>query len=325
MRKSGNGGNSTSRSQISISMERVVCDVCGRTIWRRSSKATGGWPATWPEPEPSAETPFWFDASTASPFVLTTFSTATSERPSRDPKSTGATDFRWRSAVTCKPSPCPRRLMFVPAVATYFVVQFHPEIGYDLVPEMFLDFEPARQESLHSIPSMIRPVVASAIISNNIQVTLFAYGLGLAAGIGTSFLLIFNGAQIGAIAGWMTMRGNGRALWGCIMPHGGTELLAIVLAGGAGLTMARAIIAPGEMRRGVALRRVARDALIIELGVMVMLACAGLIEGFVSPSSIGFSARLAILAGHAGVLDRVSLTSRAAPAQLTPTFNIRKI
>jgi len=80
------------------------------------------------------------------------------------------------------------------------------------------------------------------------------------------------------------------------MPHGGTELLAIVLAGGAGLILANALIAPGGVRRGVALRNVAMDALVIELGVMVMLAFAGLIEGFVSPSSIGYTARLAVLA-----------------------------
>jgi hypothetical protein len=37
------------------------------------------------------------------------------------------------------------------------------------------------------------------------------------------------------------------------------------------------------------------DALIIELGVMVMLIFAGVIEGFVSPSRIGLTARIAVL------------------------------
>jgi uncharacterized membrane protein SpoIIM required for sporulation len=143
---------------------------------------------------------------------------------------------------------------------------------------------------------MTRPLVASGIIGNNIQVTLFAFGLGLTAGLGTSLLLLTNGVQIGAVGGWLTARGNGRSFWGWVMPHGGTELLAIVLAGGAGLILANALIAPGGVRRGVALRKVAMDALVIELGVMVMLAFAGLIEGFVSPSSIGYIARLAVLA-----------------------------
>ena len=94
----------------------------------------------------------------------------------------------------------------------------------------------------------------------------------------------------------MTAKGNSSSLWGWIMPHGGTELLAITLAGGAGFMIARAIIAPGEVRRATALKQIAIPALTIELGVMVMLVFAGLIEGFVSPSSIGFPARIAVLA-----------------------------
>ena len=134
------------------------------------------------------------------------------------------------------------------------------------------------------------------VLTNNIQVTLLAFAFGLTAGIGTAFLLIFNGVQLGAVAGWMTAKGNSSALWGWIMPHGGTELLAITLSGAAGFMFAQAIIAPGNVRRPAALRRVAIPALTIELGVMVMLVFAGMIEGFVSPSSIGFSARIGVLA-----------------------------
>jgi uncharacterized membrane protein SpoIIM required for sporulation/uncharacterized RDD family membrane protein YckC len=186
--------------------------------------------------------------------------------------------------------------LFAPAVISYIAVQIHPELGYDLVPTGFLDFQPARRESLHDIPSLARPVTASSILTNNIQVTLLAFGFGLTAGFGTVLLLIFNGVQLGAVAGWMTAKGNSSSLWGWIMPHGGTELLAITLAGGAGFMIARAIIAPGEVRRATALKQIAIPALTIELGVMVMLVFAGLIEGFVSPSSIGFPTRIAVLA-----------------------------
>lgn len=186
-------------------------------------------------------------------------------------------------------------LMFGPSVVTYVAVQLHPDLGYDLVPAGFLDFEPARDVSLHNIPSLARPVAASEIMTNNIQVTLVAFGLGMTAGLGTCLILISNGMQLGAVAGWMSARGNSRALWGWIMPHGGTELLAIVLSGAAGFMLAGALIAPGDVRRAVALRRVSKDALIILLGVMGMLVFAGLIEGLVSPSSIGYPMRIAIL------------------------------
>jgi uncharacterized membrane protein SpoIIM required for sporulation/uncharacterized RDD family membrane protein YckC len=219
-------------------------------------------------------------------------------------------------------------LTFFPSFVTFAAVQFHPDLGYDLVPDGWLEFEPARQESLHTFPEMTRPLVASGIISNNIQVTLFAFGLGLTAGLGTTFLLVSNGVQIGAIGGWLTARGNGRAFWGWIMPHGGTELLAVVLAGAAGLILARAIIAPGEMRRGAALRKVAMDALVIELGVMAMLVFAGLIEGFVSPSSIGYGARVAVLIttlafwfGYLGFAGRHVATTPTPDRRTRPAAN----
>ena len=125
----------------------------------------------------------------------------------------------------------------------------------------------------------------------------------------------------------MTAKGNGSALWGWIMPHGGTELLAITLSGAAGFMFAQAIIAPGNVRRPAALRRVAIPALTIELGAMMMLVFAGMIEGFVSPSSIGFSARIGVLAvsmifwfgylGLAGASFLAPLPASAAAEYLT--------
>ena len=192
-------------------------------------------------------------------------------------------------------------MFFGPAVASYVAVQLEPSLGYDLLADGFLDFDPASEENLHHIPSLARPVISSAIITNNIQVTLLAFGLGLTAGIGTSLLLIFNGVHLGSVAGWLTLHGKERALWGWIMPHGGTELLAICLSGAAGYLLAGAIVAPGQLRRSTALKRIGGDALVIELGCMAMLVIAGFIEGFVSPSSIDYTARLGVLGLSLGI------------------------
>ncbi|MEE9149272.1 MAG: stage II sporulation protein M, partial [Candidatus Tectomicrobia bacterium] len=187
-------------------------------------------------------------------------------------------------------------MLFAPALISYVAIQWHPELAYDLVAEGFLDFAPTDEEHLHHIPGLFQPIAASSILANNIQVSLLAFGFGLTAGVGTVVVLVFNGLHLGAIFGWLSLQGYSHALWGWIMPHGGTELLAIMLSGGAGLMLAKAILAPGEVRRSTALKRVAPRALHIELGCMVMLVIAGLIEGFVSPSSIGYAARVAVLA-----------------------------
>src|SRR5581483_4558848 len=105
-------------------------------------------------------------------------------------------------------------MFFGSALATFVAVQIEPALGYDLLADEFIDFDPATPENLHDIPSLARPVVSSMIISNDIH--------------------------LGSVAGWMTLHGKERALWGWIMPHGATELLAICLAGAAGYLLASA-------------------------------------------------------------------------------------
>lgn len=188
-------------------------------------------------------------------------------------------------------------LFFLPAAITYAAILNNPELGYDLVPETFLDFAPALESNIHDIPSLTRPVAASGIITNNIQVTFLAFALGITAGFGTCCVLIYNGIHMGAVAAWMQLNGNSYALWGWIMPHGATEILAIILSGAAGLILGNALLRPGNLSSRESLKRAAKPALTIELGCMGMLVIAGLIEGFVSPSSLGYAPRLAILAG----------------------------
>ena len=209
--------------------------------------------------------------------------------------------LEWTTAFARAVRQAPRAVMlavfalFLPALISYWVVQIHPDLAFDLVPPEFYNFRPASNENLHDIPSITRPLVATSIISNNIQVTFLAFALGLTGGIGTSFVLIFNGVHLGSVAGWMTHHGQSRALWGWIMPHGGLELLAICLAGAGGYLLAEAQLAPGLSSRISALQRVAGQALTIEAGCMVLLLFAGLIEGNVSPSGIAYPTRIAIL------------------------------
>lgn len=209
-------------------------------------------------------------------------------------------------------------MFFGSALASFVAVQLDPALGYDLLTDEFIDFDPATPENLHDIPSLARPVVSSLIISNNIQVTLLAFGFGLTAGIGTTVLLLFNGIQLGSVAGWMTLHGKERALWGWIMPHGATELLAICLAGGAGYLLASALVAPGRLRRATALKKIGGQALTIELGCMVMLVIAGLIEGFLSPSSIDYPSRIGVLLASLALWAIYFLAAGRSARKTTP-------
>ncbi len=186
-------------------------------------------------------------------------------------------------------------LLFGPSLLSGLAVLRDPKIGYELVPDAFLDFTPASEENIHDIPPLARPLAASSILTNNLQVALSAFALGLTAGVGTVLLLIHNGVHVGSVAGWFAFTGHQRAFWGWVMPHGGTEMLAIIVAGTAGLLLAEAILAPGQLSRRAALKKNATDALILELGCLCMLGVAAVIEGFVSPSGLAYPARIAFL------------------------------
>ena len=147
------------------------------------------------------------------------------------------------------------------------------------------------------------PAASSMIATNNINVSLLTWGLGLSFGIGTLWLLLLNGIMLGAIAAACLRAGLLLALSEFVVAHGSLELPAIWISGGAGLLMARALVFPGRYRRGVELRREARKSVQIMIGIVPILLIAGAVEAFVSPSDVsgvakallGLSLALALL------------------------------
>jgi len=129
-------------------------------------------------------------------------------------------------------------------------------------------------------------VAASSIATNNLTVTIVAFALGLTAGLGTTFVLVNNGLMIGAVAAACAQGGMLGRLLDFIAAHGPVELSIIVIAGGAGLRLGGALIAPGELPRAQALNRAAREGAVLVLGCAPFLALIGVVEGFVSPGAL---------------------------------------
>lgn len=162
----------------------------------------------------------------------------------------------------------------------------------------------------HSIVS-IKPLAASAIMTNNISVSLAAFAGGIVAGLGTVYMMLFNGLLLGVIAVACQRAGLSVSLWSFVAPHGVLELPAIFIAGGAGLMLGKALLAPGALPRREALTESAALAVRLVLGVIPLLIVAGTIEGFISPSdappatkfTIG-AAGFVLLAGYVTLLRR---------------------
>src|SRR5262249_54978436 len=131
--------------------------------------------------------------------------------------------------------------------------------------------------------------LAAAIFTNNIQVTFLAFAGGMLLGLGTLYVLINNGIQLGAVAGLAIGAGNGRPFFELVVTHGVLELSCISVAGLAGFRLAAAIIDPGTQTRSDALRHEARAAVEIIIGTAPWLVLAGLVEGFLTPAGAGLT------------------------------------
>lgn len=140
------------------------------------------------------------------------------------------------------------------------------------------------------------PGTSSFIMTHNIEVSALALAMGITAGLGTAFFMIQNGLLLGALAGAATNYNTDLLFWSVILPHGILELTAICIAGGAGFVLARAIYAPGDLPRRDALKLAGTEAGMLLMGVVLFLVCAGLIEGFLTPSPLPPMLKLAFAA-----------------------------
>jgi uncharacterized membrane protein SpoIIM required for sporulation len=129
-------------------------------------------------------------------------------------------------------------------------------------------------------------VGASSILTHNIQVTIYTFAFGALFGVGTLLYLAFNGANIASVLALTYREGFGNDLVTFMVAHGVIELSCIFMAGGAGLLIGSAMIMPGDLSRGEAIKKNGKEAVRLMMGVATLLIIAGLIEGFISPAPI---------------------------------------
>ncbi|CAD5106002.1 stage II sporulation protein M [Zestomonas carbonaria] len=123
-------------------------------------------------------------------------------------------------------------------------------------------------------------------IMNNIGIAFQTFAGGLLFGLGSLFFLLFNGLMIGAVAGHLTQIGFGQTFWTFVIGHGAFELTAIALAGAAGFKLGAALLAPGRLPRGEALRLAARPAVQLVAGAALFLLVAAFVEAYWSSMTL---------------------------------------
>ena len=190
------------------------------------------------------------------------------------------------------------------AIAAYSLTKGDMDYYYSFVGDMAQGRTPAstttelREGLYHSegMHSMLATFAAD-LFSHNARIGILAFALGFVAGLPTLLLLFYNGLVLGAFVALYTSRGLGVDIWGWLLPHGVTELTAVVLCGAAGLMLAHGLVFAGSRPRLDSLRERGRPASVIVIGAVMMLFIAGLIEGIFRQTVTDLTVRYCVAIG----------------------------
>ena len=184
-------------------------------------------------------------------------------------------------------------LFYLPAIILGTFCYFDSEMIYQVMPdysvaEMEYMYDPGNEKVGRNSDRQADTDFAmfGFYIFNNISIGFRTYAMGIFAGIGTIFLLFFNGLTIGGVAGHLTQLGFTETFWPFVSGHGSFELTAICISGAAGLRLAQPLIAPGQYSRLEAFKIAGKDSVQLAMGAGLMFFIAAFIEAFWSPSTL---------------------------------------
>lgn len=174
-------------------------------------------------------------------------------------------------------------LFALPAIALFIAVQWRPDLAaavFDAgqLAQMERMYDPAAHRVGRDGGSDV--AMFGYYVWNNISIAFRTFASGLVFGLGSMVVLVFNGAFLGVVASHLEVVGHGGPFWRFVVAHAAPELSAIVIAGGAGMQLGLALVAPGRLSRAAALLQAGRCGGLLAAGVLAMLVVAAFIEAF---------------------------------------------
>jgi uncharacterized membrane protein SpoIIM required for sporulation len=165
-----------------------------------------------------------------------------------------------------------------------------------MLPDQFRDSADsfAKTKDSNALTGMLAPVLSAYIAVNNVQVAVMAFAGGMTFGALTVWAMLQNGAMLGVLASQFAQAKLALDFWALIVPHGAVEIPAIIIAGGAGLVLARALVFPGDLPRMTSLRQSSGEAVRLVLGTIPLFAIAAIVEGFFTPRPFDPALKLAV-------------------------------
>ena len=129
--------------------------------------------------------------------------------------------------------------------------------------------------------------------TNNAWLALLCIAFGI-TGLFPLYLMYNTVLQLGIAGAIMAEAHALNIFFALIIPHGLLELSAVFVAAGAGLRLFWTMLVPGARTRSDALAQEGRITFAVGIGLAIALFASGLIEGFVTPSSMPWFLKIAI-------------------------------
>lgn len=177
-------------------------------------------------------------------------------------------------------------LFFGTLIILIAVLQYKPDLVYSIISgTQVADVEQMYSPDLRERFGREREADSDLMmfgfyIRNNTGIGFQTFASGLLFGVGTVFILLYNGIFIGAVAGHLTQLGYIETFWGFVSGHSAFELTAIVLSGAAGFKLSQALLFPKNKTRLLALRDNSQIAIRIMYGAATLFLMAAFVEAF---------------------------------------------
>ncbi len=193
-------------------------------------------------------------------------------------------------------------LFLAPLVLGFALAYAEPSFAFRVIPaEVRAQMEESYAEVVDRSQSD-NAQMAGFYVYNNTGIALRSVAAGIFLGLGTAWVLVYNGLFIGSVGGHLSAMGYGWNLLRFTSGHTAWEIGALIIAGGAGLRLGLAVLDRGGRTLVGSLRAAGPVVARIAAGSALMLAVAAGIEGFWSGWAWPDPVRAAFALGQCALL-----------------------
>lgn len=179
-------------------------------------------------------------------------------------------------------------IFMLPALLAVWAASWSPDLAVQLLGDegQLRELQAMYAEAPNHRSGSANALMTGFYIQNNIGIAYAAFSTGILFGVAPFVVLLKNGLVIGASLGHLLRVGLGAHFLEFVAAHSSWELLAIIIAGAAGMQMGFALVVTQGQTRIAHLLSLRLELLRQLIGLTLMLVVAALTEGWVSPSAL---------------------------------------